>query len=113
MKIVHYGDIETAPVQTEGAKGVTIRWLISEADGAPNFAMRLFEVEPEGKTPLHAHSWEHEVFVLEGRGVVWNKGNETAIRAGTAVYVPPDEQHCFKNTGDEKLKFLCLIPIQQ
>ncbi len=113
MKITHYTEIEASSVQEEGAQGVTIRWLISEVDGAPNFAMRLFEVEPGGKTPLHVHSWEHEVFVLNGEGVVWKEGNEVKVRSGTAVYVPPDEKHCFKNTGTEKLKFLCFIPISK
>ncbi len=113
MKITHYTEIEASPVQTEGAQGVTIRWLISEADGASNFAMRKFEVEPGGQTPLHAHTWEHEVYILNGEGVVWKEGNEVKVRSGTVVYVPPNEKHCFKNTGKEKLQFLCLIPIDK
>jgi len=111
MKIKHYTEVEASPVQTEGANGVTIRWLISESDGAPNFAMRLFEVKPGGQTPLHAHSWEHEVYILNGKGVVWKEGNEVEVQPGTAVFVPSDEKHCFRNTGKEKLQFLCLIPI--
>ena len=113
MKIAHYSEIKASPVEMEGAQGVTIRWLISESDGAPNFAMRLFEVEPGGQTPLHAHSWEHELFVLEGNGFVWKEGKEIPIKSGTVIYVPPDEKHCFKNVGNQKLQFLCLIPIKQ
>lgn len=113
MKIVHYTQIESSPVETEGAQGVTIRWLISESDGAPNFAMRLFEVEPGGQTPLHTHSWEHELFVLEGEGVVWQEGEEMPIQSGTVVYVSPGEKHCFRNKGSQVLRFLCLIPIRQ
>ena len=113
MKIAHYTGIEASQVKEEGAQGVTIRWLISETDGAPNFAMRLFEVESGGQTPLHSHSWEHEVYILNGEGVVWKEGNEVAVRSGTAVYVPQNEKHCFKNTGRERLQFLCLIPISK
>jgi quercetin dioxygenase-like cupin family protein len=38
--------------------------------GAPNFVMRLFEIDPDGYSPFHTHAWEHEVFVLEGEGTV-------------------------------------------
>lgn len=111
MKILNYKDMTASPVTHEDAQGVTIRWLIAKEDGAPNFAMRLFEVEPGGSTPLHTHAWEHEVFVLDGEGVVWRDGTEVPIDAGTAIYVPPDEKHCFKNPGNEVFRFICLIPV--
>ena len=44
---------------------------------------------------------------------VWKEGDEIKVQSGTAVYVPSDEKHCFKNTGTEKLMFLCLIPISK
>ena len=46
--------------------------------GAPNFTMRHFEVAPGGRTPFHAHPWEHEVYVLSGTGKVRQKGGERA-----------------------------------
>ena len=110
MKILHYTDLEASPVTQEEAEGVTVRWLIAKEDGAPNFAMRLFEVEPGGNTPLHTHDWEHEVYILDGNGVVWKEGNDVAIGPGTTLFVPPGEKHCFKNVGEEVLRFLCLIP---
>jgi len=111
MKIVHYQDVGADPVTTEEAKGVTIRLLITKDDGAPGFAMRLFEIAPGGRTPLHTHKNEHEVFVLEGEGSVWREGKDVPLRPGTAVFVPGGEQHCFKNTGREAFKFLCLVPV--
>lgn len=44
MKIVHYQEVTSTPVNIEGAKNVNIRWLISKEDGAENFAMRYFEL---------------------------------------------------------------------
>ena len=41
-----------------GAQGVKGRWLITKDIGAPNFAMRLFEIKPKGYSPLHEHPWE-------------------------------------------------------
>ena len=111
MKIVHYTDVAPAPVTEEGAHSTTVRWLIAKEDGAPNFAMRLFELEPGVSTPLHTHAWEHEVFVVEGAGTVWRDGKGVPIEAGTAIFVPPEEKHCFKNTGTAILRMLCLVPV--
>jgi quercetin dioxygenase-like cupin family protein len=72
--------------------------------------MRQFEVAPGGHTPLHTHGYEHEVFVLEGRGVVLEGDREHPLCSGSVVYVPPKQVHQFRNTGDVALKFLCLIP---
>lgn len=110
MKVVHYEQVESAPVTTDGAVGCTIRCLIGEPDGAPSFSMRQFEVAPGGHTPKHAHGHEHEVFVLEGTGEVLEGDREHPLRAGSVVLVPPNQPHQFRNTGPGPLKFLCLIP---
>jgi len=110
MKVVHYEQVEQAPVQMEGSLGCRIRCLIGEGDGAPSFTMRQFEVAPGGHTPKHTHAYEHEVFVIEGTGLACDGANETPIGAGSVVYVPPGQLHQFRNTGAGSLKFLCLIP---
>ncbi len=111
MKIVDYREVMAETVNLEGVKDVKIRWLISDKDNAPNFAMRLFEVGPGGHSPLHTHDWEHEIFVLEGEGVTFDGEKETQIKSGTVIYTAPGEKHQFKNIGDSILKFICLIPI--
>jgi quercetin dioxygenase-like cupin family protein len=109
MRIHHYSDVE-AKEAGEGSSKVKVRWLITKDMGAPNFAMRLFEVEPNGHSPLHTHDWEHEVFVLEGEGAVFSDGEERKFKAGDAVFVLPNEMHQFKNTGKKVLKFICVVP---
>ena len=87
--------------------------MIDRPDGAPNFAMRVIDVEAGSHTLYHTHGYEHEVYVLAGRGVVRNpQGEDTPVEPGTVVYVPPDEQHGFFNTGDAVLRFICVIPHQ-
>ncbi len=107
-KVVHYTQIPAEPVAE--AEGVTIRWLITRADGAPNFAMRLFELPPGSGSPHHRHDWEHEVFILDGEGVLRTEAGEMSLRPGTAVLVPGGELHQFYNNGSGLLRFLCLIP---
>jgi len=106
-------EVPEEKVKEEGAKGTRVRWLISDKDGAKNFAMRYFEVEPGGYTPRHMHDWEHEVFILSGEGKVIYEGQEWEIGPGYVVFIPPGKEHCFMNTGREKMVFLCLIPYKR
>ena len=101
--------LDTKPVQE--LPGVVKREVICADKGAPNFCMRVFDVEPGASTPSHSHGWEHEVFVLSGRGVVVGEQGETQIAKDSVVFVPPDEHHCFTNNSDEPLRFICVIPI--
>jgi quercetin dioxygenase-like cupin family protein len=110
MKVTNLEQIDRQVVQMEGSRGCHVRWLVGERDGAPNFAMRQFEVAPGGYTPHHSHPYEHEVYVLEGQGVVLDGALERPLRAGDVVYVAPGDVHQFRNVGDSPLKFLCLVP---
>lgn len=112
MKIAKSIDVVKKPVDMAGAKDVDIRVLISKDDGAENFAMRMFEVQPGGHTPLHTHPNEHEVFIVEGHGVLVYGGREHPFEAGHVIFVEPGSKHQFKNTGGSILKFLCLIPVE-
>jgi quercetin dioxygenase-like cupin family protein len=111
MRVIKFDDIPEKKVETEGAEGVGIRVLISKEDGAPNFIMRRFSVQPGGQTPYHSHSWEHEVFVLSGKGEARQGSSVHELGSGSVVLVVPGEEHNFRNTGKEPLVFLCLIPI--
>jgi quercetin dioxygenase-like cupin family protein len=110
MKVFRYDSVQLEEVEAADASKVKVRWLITKELGAENFAMRVFEIEPLGYTPLHSHPWEHEVFILEGKGQTVDKAKTTPFSAGDVVFVPPNEWHQFQNTGEAVLKFICLIP---
>jgi quercetin dioxygenase-like cupin family protein len=111
MKVERSAKIAKMPVNMQGAKGAEMRQLITKADGAPTFAMRMFEIEPGGHTPMHRHPHEHEVFVLEGAGTFLYEGRNYPITQEDVVFVPGDSEHCFKNTGNGLMRFLCLVPL--
>ncbi len=110
MKICRYQDVELKEVQDKDARGVSIRWVISEDDGAENFYMRVFDIQPGGHSPYHKHPWEHEVFILDGRAQVVTEDGPEDAPAGTVVFIQPGEQHQFRNETEEILRFICLIP---
>lgn len=112
MKVFPYTDVKAEDANS-GAEKVRVRWLITKEMGAPNFAMRLFEVGKGGCSPLHTHAWEHEVFILEGEGSVMSEKGPRQFKQGHVVFVLPNEKHQFRNEGKGILKFLCLVPHKQ
>ena len=105
MKVRNYREVAA---DTE-VPGVALRTVISSEE-APRFSMRVLEVAVGGSTPFHAHDWEHEVFILSGHGKVRGPDGERHLSADDAVFVPPGEEHCFTNIGDDIFRFVCCIP---
>ena len=110
MKIAALESIRQTPVEMPGATGARMRMLVGPQDGASNFHMRQFEIEPGGYTPHHQHDYEHEILILAGEGVARSGAGDRPFRAGDVIFVPPNEMHQFRNTGRDPLKFICLIP---
>jgi len=110
MIIKHYQEVNAEPVTDTGAEKANVRWVIAEKEGAKNFFMRVFDIEPGGYTPLHHHPWEHEMFVLGGKGCVVKEGKEVSLSQGSVVFIPPNEEHQVKNTSQEPFTLICLIP---
>ncbi len=99
------------PMAMGGAREVTMRLMVGRADGAPNFAMRHFTVEPGGHTPRHSHDYEHEVYVVAGAARIEQADEFDDLGPGDVVFVRPNTTHQFVNTGSEPFVFLCLGPV--
>lgn len=106
IQVRSFEQVQAQPV----GEGVTMRVVMGPEQGAPFFSMRVFEVQPGCATPLHSHWWEHEVFVLAGRGVANTGKDETPISHGSTVFVPGGDRHQFRNTGEGALRFICVVP---
>jgi quercetin dioxygenase-like cupin family protein len=110
MRLVRDCDVEPKQVRADRdgnpAEGTSVQVMVPEG---PNFVLRVFTLGPGGRTPLHAHPWEHEVYVLAGKGRT--AGESTFdLTPGDAVYVAPSEEHSFLNAGGDDLRFICVVP---
>lgn len=110
MLIRNIDETPLQPVAMAGVNGAQMAIMVGRADGAPNFALRQFKVDPKGNTPKHSHDYEHEVYVVSGGGTVLLEGSERPVRGGDVIYVPANEEHQFK-AGEQGLRFLCLVPV--
>ena len=110
MKITHYNKILPVTMDNEMVNAVAGRVLIGQEDGAANFCMRFFEMGPGGYTPKHSHDWEHEVFVHQGNGEVFMDNKWHSLSPGSAIFVPPNVEHQFRNNSEQVFTFVCLVP---
>jgi quercetin dioxygenase-like cupin family protein len=91
-----------------GGDHVTYKVTSAETDGA----YFCFEVSttPGFGPPLHTHEYRELFYVLDGRyEFTLERGDqvETIVGGpGTAVAIPPNVPHTFKNTGDEPARLL-------
>ena len=107
MKVQNYRCIEGQEV----VPGVLMRVAAGPAEGAPTFVMRVFEIQPGSAIPAHNHPWEHELFVVSGRGTFISGNSKTPIEEGDTIMVLPDEPHNFVNTGEDILRIICVVPL--
>jgi quercetin dioxygenase-like cupin family protein len=101
-------DISYEPVAA--AEGLSKGVLLDESDGAPNFAMRRFELEPGAEVPRHTNAVEHEQYVLAGEYVVGIGDEERVVSPGDALLIPAGVEHWYRNEGGEPGAFLCAVP---
>ncbi|HRZ18774.1 MAG TPA: cupin domain-containing protein [Methanofastidiosum sp.] len=105
----NYLDIKENKVETDNSKGVSIRTLIAEDQGAKNFYMRILRIEKDGYSPYHKHEWEHENYILNGEGLLKTEDKDIKVKKGDVIFIPPNELHSYINTGDIDLEIMCLI----
>lgn len=77
---------------------------------AVDFTLVVEIFAPGGATPPNTHRRAQEAFfVLAGEGVALAGGEETPLRPGDALLVPPGVEHVIRNTGAGKLYCLTLM----
>jgi len=110
MYKINLDEIPQKGINRSYREGVSVRYLIVEEFGAPNFELRYFEMDKGGATSLDLHPYEHEVFVLKGKGKLDLEGEEYDLREGDAVLIEPNESHRFVQKGDDPFGILCIVP---
>ncbi len=106
--VKNYRDVKEENVEIKGGEGIKIRWLIDDSTGI-NFAMRRYELT--GVIPVHRHSHEHQIYVLEGESeIIDDRGEIEQFNKGDFAFIAPNEPHGFRSKDKEKVVFLCMVP---
>jgi quercetin dioxygenase-like cupin family protein len=81
-------------------------------DGATTESLRMIEIQVGGNSPQHSHPYEHENFVVEGKGRLLIGDTWYDLSQGDVAFVPADVLHQYVNAGNTPFKFLCGIPVK-
>lgn len=107
MYVISVERVREYNLKKEGVRGVKVKYLLHKGVGANRIQLRLFTIEVGGHTPLERHTHEHEVYVLKGKALVKGEDKEALVTQGSVIFIPSNEEHEFKNIGNEPLRFLC------
>ncbi|WP_031513101.1 cupin domain-containing protein [Desulfofalx alkaliphila] len=110
---MYVGNIKNIPsvkVDAPGVVNAVKQTLIGPEHGWEGWVMRLFTLGTGGNTPKHSHPWPHINYVVCGEGTVLMDGKEQPLTAGSVAYIPGGAEHQFKNTGENELAFICIVP---
>ena len=92
------------------AEGMRKGVLVDASRGAPNFAIRRFELDPGAEVPKHTNEVEHEQYVLSGEYVVGIGDQEHTVSEGDSLLIPAGVVHWYRNEGDDPGAFICAVP---
>jgi len=95
--------LEDCAVEVTGDR--RFRVLFGPGNGCEAATQFVGEIPP-GRAPLHSHTYDEVVLVLDGEGVLHAGPAEHPIAAGTCIHLPPGQPHCLENTGQATLRVL-------
>ena len=110
MIISHEEKVKGQELTGDNLFNVVKKVLVSPQEGWDGWVMRLFELGEKGYTPRHKHPWPHINYVANGEGVLHLEGVDHPVYKGSFAFVPPNSEHQFRNTGQEKLSLICIVP---
>ena len=85
--------------------------VLGPDDGSDEIILRYFTLDQDGSSPYHSHDWPHLVRIETGSGVMLDaEKKQFQVMAGDYIFVESNTLHCFKNTGQEPLSFICIVP---
>jgi quercetin dioxygenase-like cupin family protein len=102
--------VSSVVIDNPEVHNVAMKVLIGEKEGWADHVMRVFELGPDGHTPRHQHPWPHINYMVEGTGTLFMDGREHQVQAGGYAYVPAGVEHQFRNAGQGKFRFICIVP---
>lgn len=103
IKAVRFGEI--------GSTRVTMKQLAGKEDGAEKTALHEIRILKRGRTSVHSHNWQHQMFVTSGQGVLLTRGKSIAIAKGDVLVIHRGEAHGFEQRGRGPLVMLTVTPL--
>jgi mannose-6-phosphate isomerase-like protein (cupin superfamily) len=87
--------------------GERVRCVLNRDDTGGQLALHEVETPSEGGPPLHAHSDEDEIFIVQSGRYEFHIGGQCVeAEPGTVIFSPRGVPHTFSNISDEPGRML-------
>jgi mannose-6-phosphate isomerase-like protein (cupin superfamily) len=104
MKVIRASELEPF-VAPDGSE---VRELARPPGDAQNQSLAEARVPPGSETAEHLHRTSEEIYLFTaGEGRMRLGDQESAVRSGDAVVIPPGIRHKLWNPGPQELVLLC------
>lgn len=100
FRTVREQDVEAIPAGDRSFK------LLVNPDLGAHRVTQFLGVIPPGRAPMHHHTYEEAIYVIEGEGCLHTVEGDTEFKAGSSIYLPRLVSHCLENTGSASIRLL-------
>jgi quercetin dioxygenase-like cupin family protein len=105
--------MDTKPFRTvreDDAKAIatgdrSFKLLITQDIGARKVT-QFVGLIPPGRAPMHYHTYEEAIYIIEGEGRLLTEDGDAVFKAGSSIYLPRLVKHCLENTGSTNIRLL-------
>jgi quercetin dioxygenase-like cupin family protein len=75
--------------------------LVTLDQNPPTCTLSYSKYDDGETSPHHIHEWEHEVYIISGKGTLFCDGIEYPVQAGDGLFIPPNVDHYTLNNGKD------------
>jgi len=97
--------VRESDVQSTAAGDRSFKLLVNQEIGARRVTQFVGMIPP-GRAPMHHHTYEEAIYIIEGEGSVHSEEGDASFRAGSSIYLPRLMRHCLENTGPKSIRLL-------
>lgn len=100
LRVVYEQEQESIPTGDR-----TFKLLVNKEAGASRIT-QFVGVIPPGRAPLHHHTYEEAIYIVEGEGRLHTETASAPVGAGASIYLPRGVSHSLENTGATNIRLL-------
>ena len=97
--------------EVDGFEGTKIKQIFHPHNtlNGIRYSIAHFSLEKGKKSQLHKMKSSEIYYILEGDGILHVDDDKYQVSADDSIYIPPMAKQFIENTGNSKLKFLCIV----
>jgi mannose-6-phosphate isomerase-like protein (cupin superfamily) len=92
-------------VQATATGDRSFKLLVNQSIGAHRVTQFVGMIPP-GRAPMHHHTYEEAIYIIEGEGLLRTEDDYAGFKAGSSIYLPRLVSHCLENTSSTSIRLL-------